>query len=211
MKTAVLISGNGSNLQVLIDRAAVDLPIDICAVISSKADAFGLQRAQRAGIPAWVLSPADYPSRDACDAALAERIEQSGAELIVLAGFMRVLTPGFVQRFQGRILNIHPSLLPRYRGLNPHRQVLENGDSKHGASVHFVTEELDGGPVVMQQSLSVHADETEPELATRVQSIEHAIYPEAIRLFASGRLAMRNGKAWLDGKELTIPPGIEKP
>lgn len=206
LPVVVLISGNGSNLQALIDaQASGALPIDIRAVISNRSSAFGLQRAQRAGINTDVLLPKEYDSRESYDAALMKRIDEFEPGLLVLAGFMRILSSAFVQHYSGRILNIHPSLLPKYRGLNPHRQVLEAGDSNHGASVHFVTEELDGGPVIVQGEIPVHADDTEVSLANRVQVVEHVIYPQAVRLFAEGRLRMSDQGVELDCRRLDTP------
>ena len=206
LPVVVLISGNGSNLQALIDaQASGALPIDIRAAISNRGSAFGLQRAQRAGIATEVLLPKDFDSREDYDAALVEHIDAYQPGLLVLAGFMRILSPGFVQHYSGRILNIHPSLLPKYRGLNPHRQVLDAGDSIHGASVHFVTEELDGGPVIVQGEIPVHAHDTEQSLADRVQAVEHVIYPQAVRLFADGRLRMSGRNVELDGRRLDAP------
>lgn len=204
LSVVVLISGNGSNLQSLIDHAD-EIGIDIRAVISNRNDAYGLRRAEQAGVSAHVLDPADFDDRESYDIALADLIEKFSPGLLVLAGFMRILTAAFVQRFHGRMLNIHPSLLPKYRGLNPHRRVLENGDAVHGASVHFVTEELDGGPVLIQREVTVGPDDTESSLARRVQEIEHRIYPEAIRLFAAGRVEMRGNLILLDGKPLAKP------
>ncbi|MDX1455224.1 MAG: phosphoribosylglycinamide formyltransferase [Gammaproteobacteria bacterium] len=204
LPVVVLISGNGSNLQVLIDRAD-ELGIDIRAVVSNREGAFGLERARQAGIAAEVLLPRDYGSRDDYDAALAEHIRAYSPGLVVLAGFMRILSPAFVQAFAGRMLNIHPSLLPKYRGLNPHARVLENGDTEHGASVHFVTEELDGGPVLIQQKIAVSSSDDEQSLARRVQVLEHEIYPRAVALFASGRVKMRDQAIELDGKPLAAP------
>lgn len=200
----VLISGRGSNLQALIDNADKS-GIDIRAVISNRADAFGLQRAEAAGIATGILKPSEFSDRESYDAALGDLIEKFSPGLIVMAGFMRILSANFVLRFKGRMLNIHPSLLPKYRGLNPHKRALENGDSVHGASVHFVTEELDGGPVLMQREVPVKSSDTEQELAARVQQVEHRIYPEAVRLFASGRVEMRGNSILVDGNPLEKP------
>ncbi|MDX1442244.1 MAG: phosphoribosylglycinamide formyltransferase [Gammaproteobacteria bacterium] len=206
LPVVVLISGNGSNLQALIDATTSGaLPIDIRAVISNRRKAFGLERAQRAGIHTEVLLPKDFDAREDYDAALMRRIDAHAPGLLVLAGFMRILSAEFVQHFAGRILNIHPSLLPKYRGLNPHRQVLEAGDAIHGASVHFVTEELDGGPVIVQGEVPVHDDDTEDTLAARVQAVEHVIYPQAVRLFAEGRIQMTPGGVVLDKQPLAKP------
>lgn len=203
MNIVVLISGNGSNLQAIID-ACQQKKIDgnVCAVFSNKADAFGLERAKKACIPAHVLCHRQFASREAFDLALMQRTDTCEPDLIVLAGYMRILSPAFVAHYQGRILNIHPSLLPKYPGLHTHRQALENGDKEHGTSIHFVTETLDGGPVILQAKVPVFAGDNEAIVAARVQSQEHAIYPLAIGWFTAGRLAMRDNHAWLDGQQL---------
>jgi phosphoribosylglycinamide formyltransferase-1 len=207
LPVVVLISGGGSNLQALIDGAADGyLPIDIRAVISNEADAFGLERARRADIPTEVLSHRDFPNREGYDSALAALIDRFAPGLVVLAGFMRILTPGFVARYCGRLLNIHPSLLPRHRGLHTHRRVLEAGELEHGASVHFVTEELDGGPVILQARVAVQADDDADALAARVLRQEHRIYPQVVRWFAEGRLRMSpSGGVVLDSGVLALP------
>lgn len=200
----VLISGSGSNLQALIDSlAAGDVPARIGAVISNRADAYGLVRAANAGIPTRVLDHKAFASREAFDAALQEAIDAYQPDLVVLAGFMRILTPGFVRHYHGRMFNIHPSLLPRYKGLDTHRRVLEAGDAEHGCSVHFVTEELDGGALVVQASTPVHPDDTPESLALRVHGLEHQIYPLAVRWFAEGRLRLAGEGAMLDGESLS--------
>ena len=206
LPVVVLISGQGSNLQVLIDAAqSGSLAIEIRAVFSNRAGAYGLERARQAGIPAASIVPADFADNEHYEHALAAAIDRCSPGLIVLAGFMRILSAAFVRHYRGRMFNIHPSLLPKYRGLHTHRRALEAGDKLHGASVHFVTEELDGGPVVVQGEIDVHAGDDEQSLASRVQEIEHVIYPQAIRLFASGRLRMQNGRAELDSHALTQP------
>jgi len=199
----VLISGSGSNLQALIDDIhAGDTPARIRAVISNRADAYGLERARAAGIPATVLDHKAFDGREAFDAALIERIDAYRPDLVVLAGFMRILTPGFVRHYRGRLLNIHPSLLPKYKGLHTHQRVLEAGDAEHGCSVHFVTEELDGGPLVVQAVIPVQPGDTPDSLAQRVHEQEHRIYPLAVRWFASGRLQLGEQGAMLDGQPL---------
>ncbi|EXF46503.1 phosphoribosylglycinamide formyltransferase [Pseudomonas sp. BAY1663] len=198
----VLISGSGSNLQALIDSHNEDHPARIRAVISNRIDAYGLQRAQAAGIPTQVLSHRDFTDREAFDAALMEAIDAHQPDLVVLAGFMRILTPGFVRHYHGRLLNIHPSLLPRYKGLDTHRRALEAGDREHGCSVHFVTEELDGGPVAIQATLAIEPGETLDGLTQRVHAAEHQIYPLAMRWFAEGRLRLAEQGAMLDGAVL---------
>lgn len=197
----VLISGNGSNLQALIDNAA-DGGYGICGVISNKADAYGLERAARAGIPTRVIRHQDFADRESFDQQLMAEIDQFAPALVVLAGFMRILSASFVSHYAGRILNIHPSLLPLYRGTHTHERVLEAGETEHGVSVHFVTEELDGGPVVLQAVVPVHPGDTRDVLAARVAQQEHRLYPRAVSLFATGRLRMQGHAAWLDGAPL---------
>lgn len=206
MPIVILISGRGSNMLAIAERARRgDLPVTVQAVISDRADAKGLVTAAALGIPVATLSPADFPDRTAFDAALASLIDSHRPGLLVLAGFMRILGPAFTARFSGRTLNIHPSLLPDYRGLHTHRRVIEAGDSRHGASVHFVTEELDGGPVVIQGEVPVLPDDTEATLSARVQRQEHRIFSVAVDWFARGRLVYSDGQAWLDGKPLATP------
>jgi phosphoribosylglycinamide formyltransferase-1 len=201
----VLISGSGSNLQAIIDGAASDLPVEIRAVISNVGDAFGLERARRAGIQTRVLNHRGFPNREAYDAALADLIGELAPELVVLAGFMRILTPALVARYRGRMLNIHPSLLPKYRGLHTHERALQSGDTVHGASVHFVTEELDGGPLVLQAKVRVKPGDDATRLAARVLEREHQIYPQVIRWIAEGRLRLEADTPMLDGEPLTQP------
>jgi phosphoribosylglycinamide formyltransferase-1 len=207
----VLISGGGTNLQAIIDAAAADLPVDIRAVISNEADAFGLERARRAGIETRVLDHRAFADREAYDVALATLIDEYEPGLVVLAGFMRILTAGFVRHFHGRMLNIHPSLLPRYRGLDTHARVLAAGDREHGATVHFVTEELDGGPLIVQARVPVLANDDPQALAHRVLEKEHLIYPAAIRWFAQGRLRLDEHRVMLDGTPLTAPVDPDLP
>lgn len=185
-RVAVLISGSGSNLQALIDAAQQpDYPARIVRVISNKPDAYGLERAALAGIPTTVLPHKDYPSREAYDAALHEVLAEAGAEIVCLAGFMRILTTEFVEKWQGRMLNIHPSLLPAYRGLDTHARALADGAKTHGCTVHFVVPELDAGPIILQAEVPVLAGDTPDTLAARVLEQEHRIYPEALRRIAS--------------------------
>ena len=199
----VLISGSGSNLQALIDSIAHDgNPARIVAVISNRADAYGLQRAQDAGIAPQILDHKQFDGREAFDAALVEAIDAFDPQLVVLAGFMRILTPGFVRHYAGRLLNIHPSLLPKYKGLHTHQRALEAGDREHGCSVHFVTEELDGGPLVVQAVIPVQSDDSPESLAQRVHTQEHLIYPLAVTWFAEGRLHLEAQGATLDGQAL---------
>lgn len=203
-RVVVLLSGNGSNLQALIDATQTEegLGGDIAAVISDKADAFGLERARQADIPTQVLSPKDYISREEYDQNLIRLVEEQEADLVVLAGFMRILSPSFVLRFHGKLLNIHPSLLPKYKGLHTHRRALEAGDNEHGLSIHFVTEELDGGPLVLQATVPVETDDDETTLARRVQAKEHLLYPIAVRWFLQGRLQLLGNHPLLDGQPL---------
>ncbi|EBV3304296.1 phosphoribosylglycinamide formyltransferase [Salmonella enterica subsp. enterica serovar Enteritidis] len=199
----VLLSGSGSNLQALIDSCqGQDSPVRIRTVVSNRADAYGLQRAAAAGIDCVVLDHTQFDGREAFDAALMARIDGFVPDLVVLAGFMRILSGGFVRHYQGRLLNIHPSLLPRYKGLHTHRRALEAGDAEHGCSVHFVTEELDGGPLVVQAVVPVASDDTVESLAQRVHHQEHLIYPLAVRWFAEGRLRLGEQGALLDGQPL---------
>lgn len=198
----VLISGSGSNLQALIDSQGEGNPLQIRAVLSNRADAYGLTRAKNAGIATQVLDHRAYEGREAFDAALMEAIDVFQPELVILAGFMRILTPAFVRHYAGRLLNIHPSLLPRHKGLHTHRRVLEAQDSEHGCSVHFVTEELDGGPLIIQAVVPVQPGDTEESLAMRVYLQEHRIYPQAVRWFAEGRLRLAPEGAMLDGEKL---------
>nr|WP_059391368.1 phosphoribosylglycinamide formyltransferase [Pseudomonas toyotomiensis] len=199
----VLISGSGSNLQALIDSVAHDgNPARIAAVICNRAGAYGLERAKQAGIATELLDHKQFDGREAFDAALIQAIDAHQPDLVVLAGFMRILTPGFVQHYAGRLLNIHPSLLPKHKGLHTHQRAIEAGDSEHGCSVHFVTEELDGGPLVVQAVLPIKADDTAESLARRVHQQEHQIYPLAVRWFAEGRLRLGAQGAMLDGQPL---------
>ena len=206
----VLISGSGSNLQALIDAVACGgLIVEIRAVISNRPDAKGLQRARDAGIPTEVMDHTAFESREAFDQALQKCIDGFKPKLVVLAGFMRLLTDDFVNHYLGRMLNIHPSLLPAYTGLNTHRRALEAGEKQHGASVHFVTAELDGGPLILQVTVDVQPDETPESLAARVLEQEHKIYPLAVQWFAEGRLQLLNQHACLDGETLAQPLQFE--
>jgi phosphoribosylglycinamide formyltransferase-1 len=199
----VLISGSGSNLQAIIDAVtAEEIPGQITAVISNKADAYGLERAAQAGIQTEVLDHKEFANRDIFDLNLIRLIDQFEPDLVVLAGFMRILTPSFVQRYAGRLINIHPSLLPKYQGLHTHKRAIEAGDTEHGASVHFVTEELDGGPVFIQTSVPVESDDTPESLASRVIVQEHKIYPIAVKWFMEGRIQLQDNIPHLDGVSL---------
>lgn len=204
VNVVVLLSGTGSNLQALIDSIAATPghPARLRAVISNRADAMGLQRARDAGIDTAVLDHKAYVDREAFDQALMALIDGFAADLVVLAGFMRILSVTFVRHYAGRLLNIHPSLLPLYKGLNTHQRALDAGDREHGCSVHFVTEELDGGPLVVQAVVPVTAGDDASRLAARVHAEEHRIYPLAVRWFAEGRLSLGEQGAILDGELL---------
>lgn len=201
MPVVVLISGNGSNLQVLIDEAAAGaLPVVIRSVISNQADAYGLVRAANAGIPTHVVDHRDFDGSRRFCRVLAEQIDRYDSALVVLAGFMRILHPEFVARYRERLINLHPSLLPKYPGLDTHRRALEHGDQEHGASVHFVTDELDAGPVIIQGRVSVEPRDTPESLQRKVQAVEHRILPTAIRWIAQDRVSVKDGKVLLDGR-----------
>lgn len=202
----VLISGGGTNLQSIIDAARKDLPVEIRAVISNRADVYGLRRAEQAGIETAVLDHKEYPDRESYDRALMKLIDSYSPGLVALAGFMRILTPGLVRHYAGRMFNIHPSLLPKYTGLHTHQRVLDAKDRLHGASIHFVTEELDGGPLIVQAQVPVQADDDADSLAARVLEKEHQIYPLAIRWFAENRLMLdEHGDVRLDDRKLEKP------
>jgi phosphoribosylglycinamide formyltransferase-1 len=206
LPVVVLISGSGSNLQAIIDAAAAGLPIEVRAVISNQAEAYGLVRAEQAGIATAVLDHRPFKQREAYDQALLNQIDDYQPGLVALAGFMRILTPVFVRRYQGRMFNIHPSLLPKYRGLHTHQRVLDAGDRLHGANVHFITDELDGGPLIVQAQVPVLADDDADRLAARVLKREHQIYPLAIKWFAEGRLRLNpQGRVLLDEQTLAGP------
>lgn len=204
MPIVVLVSGGGSNLQVLIDAAAAgSLPVDIRAVISNRADAHGLKRAARGGIPGHVVDHRRSTSSREYAEALRARIDPYRPGLIVLAGFMRVLHADFVNHFKHRVINLHPSLLPKYPGLDTHRRALKSGERLHGASVHFVTEELDAGPVIIQGRVTVASTDTPDSLQQKVHGVEHRILPQAVRWFAEGRLSITDGRVFLDGRQKT--------
>jgi phosphoribosylglycinamide formyltransferase-1 len=198
-RIVVLISGSGSNLQAIID-ARIDA--EIACVISNRPDAFGLERARNAAITAITIDHRQFGSREAFDAELMRTIDAQHPDLVVLAGFMRILTADFVTHYRGRLVNIHPSLLPKYTGLHTHRRALEAGDAEHGATVHFVTEQLDGGPAIMQARMPIKPDDTEQSLAARLLLQEHAIYPLAVQWFIEGRLQLDDNRVLLDGNEL---------
>lgn len=209
----ILISGRGSNMEALIRaRDAGELPITIAAVISNRPDAAGLETAAKAGIVTHFVDHKGFPDRAAFDAALAECIDEFAPDLVILAGFMRILSDGFVRHYAGRLLNIHPSLLPAFPGLHTHRRALEEGVRIHGCTVHFVTPTLDHGPVVVQAAVPVLDGDDEASLAARVLAQEHRIYPLAVRWFAEGRLALEGGRVRLaaeaDGGGALISPRV---
>ena len=205
-RVAILISGSGTNLQAFIDAISQGtLTVEIAVVLSNRPDAYGLTRARDANIPTECVQNENYPDRAAFDEAMATTLERYKPDLLILAGFMRILTSMFVKRFEGRILNIHPALLPNFRGLNTHQRAIDAGEKWHGSTVHFVTEELDAGPMILQGRVPVLCEDTESLLSARVQALEHKIYPEAAALFASGRLEFRNGESWLDDSRLDEP------
>ena len=203
MRFAVLVSGNGSNLQALMDACAAGrIQGELVGVLSNRPDAFALERAKAAGIATQVLSNQAFSDRDSYDAALIQALETWQPDLLVMAGFMRILTPAFVQHFAGRMLNIHPSLLPKYQGVKTHARAIAAGDTVHGATVHFVTEELDGGPIVLQARVPIFPEDDVSSLAERVLSQEHQLYPLVVNWFCQQRLRMQDGQAWLDGQQL---------
>ncbi len=206
LPVAVVISGRGSNMEA-IARAALrpDSSYKVVRVIADRDTAGGLARAQALGIPTSVVPLKSFPDRASFDAALAAEIDASGARLIALAGFMRILSEEFVRRFEGRLLNVHPSLLPKYKGLDTHARALAAGDSHHGVSVHYVTAELDGGPVIMQGRLPLLPGDTPETVSARVHALEHIIYPHVCSLIGAGRLDCRAGSVYLDGKLLASP------
>ncbi len=205
LRIVVLISGNGSNLQAIIDANQAGLPIEICAVISNRPKAYGLQRAANAGITHHVIDHTQYTDRESFDTALKIAIDRYQPNFVLLAGFMRVLTTAFVRSYRGRMLNIHPSLLPKYRGLNTHAKAIAANDAYHGASVHFVTETLDGGPVVVQARVPILANDTVANLSQRVRQKEHKIYVEVLHWLCQQRLAWQDDKLMLDDKPLLQP------
>ena len=205
-RTAVLISGSGSNLQALIDAvSAQTVALDIAVVFSNKPEAYGLQRAAAAGIACEVIDNTAFQSREAYDAAVADCLLAYQPDCLMLAGFMRILSAEFVARFAGRIINIHPSLLPAYPGLDTHQRVLDAGDPIHGCTVHFVTAELDGGPAIIRGTVPVLANDDAVRLAARVLDVEHQIYPLAASLLAEGRIRCDGDEVFLDDARLQSP------
>ncbi len=205
-RIVVLLSGSGTTLQSIIDA---DLPAEICAVISNKADALGLERAQKAGIVSHVLDHTAFSSREAFDLELKTLIDQQEADLIVLAGFMRILSDDFVNHYHGKLINIHPSLLPKYKGMHTHQRVMDDGEPLHGSSVHFVNTELDGGPVVLQARVPVLASDDINKLELRIKSKEHIIYPTAISWLAEGRIELKDDEVYMDKKKMSGPVVID--
>ncbi|CAH0524973.1 phosphoribosylglycinamide formyltransferase [Vibrio hippocampi] len=199
----VLVSGNGTNLQAIIDACESTIEnAKVSAVFSNKESAFALERAKKVGAEAAFLDPKLSETREAFDEALMRRIDAHEPDLVVLAGYMRILSGDFVRHYMGRMLNIHPSLLPKYPGLHTHQRAIDNCDEHHGTTIHFVTEKLDGGPIVLQAKVPVFDDDTVETLEQRIQTQEHQIYPLVVKWFVEERLTMVDGKACLDGNEL---------
>ncbi|MGB1091810.1 MAG: phosphoribosylglycinamide formyltransferase [Oceanobacter sp.] len=202
-RIVILISGTGSNMVSIIDTLRAEQVDSLVAgVISNRPDVAGLQHAKDRDIPTQVVDHKQFESRESFDVALIRAIDEFSPDLVVLAGFMRILTPDFVNRYQGRLLNIHPSLLPKYPGLNTHQRALDADDSHHGSSVHFVTEELDGGPIIAQAAIAIESNDDENSLKKRVQKQEHILYPIVVKWFVEGRLKMEMNSAVLDGQKL---------
>jgi phosphoribosylglycinamide formyltransferase-1 len=212
LKLAVLISGRGSNL-IAIARSCLDgvIAAELSTVISDRPGAGGIVAARELGLSTTLIDAGQYAARAQFETALDAAITDSGAQLVLLAGFMRILSAPFVQRYAGRLLNIHPSLLPRFKGLHTHRRALEAGEVEHGASVHFVTDQLDGGPVICQARVPVRPGDSEDSLAARVLREEHRIYPLVVGLIADGRLELRADSVWLDGQPLLTPIAPDLP
>jgi len=206
LKIAVLISGSGSNLQAIIDaiKSGV-LKAEISGVLSNKADAHGLVRAQSAGIPTLTLVNSEFSDRESFDRAMQQQLDAWAPDVVVLAGFMRILSSPFVAHYEGRLINIHPSLLPKYKGLHTHRRALEAGDTEHGCSVHFVTPELDGGPVIAQAIVPVRGDDDEKSLTERVHKSEHQLYPQVLVWMSEGMLEFREGRPFFRNRPLQEP------
>lgn len=209
-KIVVLISGSGSNLQALIEAiAAGSINAQIVGVICNNAQAHGLKRAKSANIPTHIIKHNEFASREQFDHALISCIDQYQPRLVILAGFLRILSSQFVQYYLGKLLNIHPSLLPKYPGLNTHRRALEAGDTQHGASVHYVTENLDAGPIILQAVISILTDDNEQRLAQKTLTQEHRIYPLAVKWVIEQRVKLRQNKVEFDGSILTAPIQID--
>lgn len=205
-RIVVLVSGSGSNLQALIEATRErDFPGQIVAVGCNRPDAYGLERARLAGIETFTVDHTKFDSRQSFDTALKAEIERRSPDVLVLAGFMRILTEDFVRAFHGIMLNIHPSLLPKYTGLNTHQRAIDAGDEKHGVSIHFVTEDLDGGPIIAQAEVPVSRDDTAESLTRKVQQKEHILYPIVLRWFCEGRLQLEGDKVCFDGNPIPAP------
>jgi phosphoribosylglycinamide formyltransferase 1 len=206
LPVAVVISGRGSNMEAIVRAAqAAGSRYQVVRVIADRETAGGLARAAALGVPTSVVPVRQFAERESFDAALAREIESSGAGLVALAGFMRILSAGFVHRFAGQLLNIHPSLLPKYKGLDTHARAIAAKDTHHGASVHYVTAELDGGPVIMQGRLRLQPGDTPESVSARVHALEHIIYPHVCSLIAAGRVQCRTGTVYFDGEPLATP------
>ena len=206
-RVVVLLSGNGSNLQAMIDQQPI-FSYELVAVLSNRPDAYGLERAKTHNIPTATLDHTTFPQRETFDQQLINEIDQFQPDLVVLAGYMRILSTAFVEHYQNRMINIHPSLLPDYKGMHTYRRVLEDGQTHHGTTVHYVTPELDSGAQLLQASLEITSADTEDSLRQRVQAMEHKIYPLAVHLITSGRLTKQDSVAYLDNKPLN-PKGYQ--
>ncbi|AWJ87304.1 phosphoribosylglycinamide formyltransferase (plasmid) [Azospirillum sp. TSH58] len=213
LKVGVLISGRGSNLQALIDAcAAPDFPAGIALVLSNKADAYGLERAASAGVPVAVVSHRDFPGdKRAFEEAMDARLRDAGVELVCLAGFMRLLSPWFVERWHDRMINIHPSLLPSFKGLDTHQRALDAGVRFHGCTVHYVRPEMDEGPIIAQAAVPVLPGDDADRLSARVLQAEHRLYPQALRLIAEGRARVEDGRVALSNSAADLPTLINPP
>lgn len=213
LKVGVLISGRGSNLQALIDAcAAPDFPAEIALVLSNKADAYGLERASAAAVPVAVVNHRDFPGdKRAFEEAMDARLREAGVELVCLAGFMRLLSPWFVERWHDRMINIHPSLLPSFKGLDTHQRALDAGVRFHGCTVHYVRPEMDEGPIIAQAAVPVLPGDDADRLSARVLEAEHRLYPQALRLIAEGRARVEDGRVPLSGPDTNLPTLINPP
>ena len=206
LRLAILLSGNGSNLQAIIDAIEQGLlDAEICLVLSNNAQAYGLERASNHGIETRVLDHRDFSSREAYDDALREVLDAVAPDLVVLAGFMRILGTAFIEAFSGRVINIHPSLLPAYKGLNTHQRALDNGETEHGVSIHVVTAELDDGPVLLQAGYAIEPGDTAEDLQRKGHRLEHQMYPRVLQWFSERRLRVDQGEVLYDRKPLHAP------
>lgn len=210
-RVVVLISGNGSNLQALLDwTRTYPSAYEVVGVLSNKPEAYGLVRAEKAGVPTQVIDHTAYPTRESFDEKLVETIDHWQPDIVVLAGFMRILTPVFTDHYLGRAVNIHPSLLPKYRGLHTHRRALEAGDKTHGLSIHYVTSELDGGPIILQQSIPITPKDTEQTLQEKVHQQEHLCYPRVVEGMTQERITYCHPHACVSGKPIVYPLNLEQ-